>query len=375
MIEIINRIEQFRQAFNNNTCGLGFDRYRKDILAHYAEAYALWGKGYLLNYKMSGKSSFLNKAKGCANWLLNNTKHGYNYPCWGLPWAWDTWNVPRETGYLITTVMVGNFFLELYLVTNDFSYLSFAEKIARWISEENKGENKLGGFYYYYANTESLKFFIPNPSAKASGFLFQLGKALNSKDILTKAKEAMIPIQNCQLSNGGWNYSEYSAVKDVTHNGFICDGLFQAYQATGEDSYKLAFLRGVEFLKNELLLESGAMRNQARYSITDLAVTPFLEFSYKQFLRLIPMPKKYLAPLWGYASAIRVFTHASLIKDDYKEIAKAVYDWIINNLHQSDGSFLYSLKERHQYIRHLAHIYQAISYLNLTRQEQNSDES
>lgn len=362
--EILESLEAYRENFNGDHFGYGFDRYKRDEAFYYAEAYALWGQGYVINYKTSGKQIFLEKALRCAEWLINNTQPGYINLCWGLPWQWEQWNAPAELGYLITTVFVGDFFLDLYAATNIKQWLETAIQIASWIEHENGGEDRPDGYFYYYANSPELRFFIPNPSAKAAGFLYRLYNITQETHFFEKARQAIMPIINFQSRNGGWDYSEFSAVRDITHNGFILDGLYQSYIFSNEEVYKKSLIKGFNFFEKNLFFQNGAMLGRSCYRLDDLRKVSFYSFAWDQLKRMIPLPKKYYAPLWGYASALRIFSEASQIQNKYMNTAKIICLWVIKNLGNQDGSFSYDLVEKSVYIRHQAHIYQAISCFN-----------
>jgi|GEM_PF-4512987 hypothetical protein len=364
MIEIIEKLEKFLIKNNGNEFGFGFDRYKPTEKFHYAEAYAQWGMGFVDNFRLTNDTDYLLKAEYCTTWLLNNTKSNYKYPCWGLPWKWENWEVPAEIGYLITTVFVGEFFLNLYEVKRNQSYLNIAKLISRWIFEENGGKLYRDGYYFYYANSPKLRYFIPNPSAKAVGFISHLYSFTNEYESIGIINQAIKSIIDCQLERGGWHYSEYSAQQDITHNGFILDGLFNVLNFHPNQTIKQSFNDGILFFKDVLHKGNGGFLNRTFYKWEDLQKISLFILFWDNIKKNLPILNNNIAPLWGYASAIRTFTHASWLEEKYIIYPEEIISWIETNLQNKDGSFAYSIKEKNVYIRHLAHLYQAISYYN-----------
>ena len=82
-------LENWRNNHNKNDIGFGYDPYKPDQKFHYAEAYALWGNGYLKLYQITQNQEYLDLALKCAAWLIENKKPKYENYSWGLPWGWN----------------------------------------------------------------------------------------------------------------------------------------------------------------------------------------------------------------------------------------------------------------------------------------------
>lgn len=362
ILTLCERLEEWRKNFNGDCLGYGLDKYRPDQAFHYPEAYALWGRGYIIQYHLTNDRNLLDKAWRCGVWLQNNQIHGFNNPCWGLPWKWDIWNAEANTAYLVTTVMVGDFFLDLFSVTKDQLCLSYAERIADWIIEENQGQPSKFGFYYYYANHPRLKFFIPNPSAKAAGYFSRLYQITNSYLYKKHANEAIETIIATQLPNGAWDYSERSIVRDTTHNGYIHDGLFDSFIVFKNEVIKESFLKGIEYFQTRLLKKDGSLLKRGSFELGDFHKLNFYELK-KEFTRFSFSKGKYTDILWGYAAGVRSFTQASFFNFKYIESAVSIHNYVRRKLLKEDGSFSFSLYDQSSYIRHQAYYYHALSML------------
>jgi hypothetical protein len=89
------------------------------------------GTFFLSLYKETEDTAFLEKGKFVARWLMNNsTKDGSGYYWRHYPTFPNLY-----TGMAHGAAGIGSFFLDLYEVVNDSSYLEFAEGAYRWMRQ------------------------------------------------------------------------------------------------------------------------------------------------------------------------------------------------------------------------------------------------
>lgn len=364
VISSMLQLHEWRQAFNGDQQGFGFDPYKPDEQYHYAEAYALWGLGYLLLFELTGTSEFVDLATKAANWLIEHTNPGYDGHSWGLPWKWEAWDTPPTLSYLITTVFAGQLFLSLYEVTGAEPYLVVAEDVAAWIENENGGVRTEQGVWLYYANFPPLQFPVINPTAKASGFFARLYAATQTEDYKELCLDTVRWVVSKQNADGSWYYSARSAKIDNVHTGFTLEGLWTAYRTFGVEHWHRCLRKGVEFYWRCLFTSEGRGHERKRYSLRNLERISLAQWIKDQmvwfglFRKHIPETR-----LWGYGSALRAFALASQIDIQWLDKALLIYDYVQQNLAVRDGSYAYRRTDQNIYIRHQAHLFAALGCL------------
>jgi len=349
--DILLSLHKWREKFNGDHIGFGHDQYKPDKLFHYPEAYAVWGLGYLNLYKITEKKEFLKNAIKCADWLIKNKNPNYKNMSWGLPWNWEYWNAPKDLSYLITTVFCGDFLLESYKETLNNKYLESAINVGEWIEKENSGEMTKKGLFFYYANFPSLKFQIPNPTAKSSAFFGKLYMATGNKmyrDLCFKSAEYTLKSQN---PDGSWYYSERSNIIDNFHTGLILDALLDLYylQLFDKKSLYESLKIGFSFYWHYLFKKNGAGIEVYKKNKT-------LKERIYNFFNLDMNDSR----LWSYGVAIKVFSKAiPILKTE--EYATKIFNYSLK-LRQHDGAFCHKINDHRTFIRGEAHMFNGLIY-------------
>jgi hypothetical protein len=351
MYELLMALHNWRKDYNADNIGFGYDQYKPNEEFHYAEAYALWGEGYMKIYQFTHQNEFLKLAEKCGDWLIRNKNARYKNFSWGLPWDWEERKAPKELSYLITTILVGDFFLSLYNITSIKQYLAIAESIAKWILEENGTTNEENGTWFYYANHPSFRFSVINVSGKASGFFSNLYLHTQNTDYKKLAADSVRYVINNQNGDGSWYYSTERAYIDNVHTGFTIEGLCDA--CTVFPSLKGSFQRPLivahEFYWNKLYTSRGfgkeSVVNRLLHKITD------------KILLVNPETR-----LYGYAAGIRAFTKSSRILG-IENKGLTIAEYVIENLKTENGAFKFKTNDDKYYIRNEAHIFDALATL------------
>lgn len=368
------KLHEWRQAFNGHQLGFGFDPYEPDEPHYYAEACALWGRGYAVLSQLTGTRQFLDFAEQCADWLIKHPNPGYEGLSWGLPWEWATWNAPSTLSYLITTVFAGELFLSLYDVTRTESYLAVAENVAAWIENENAGVKTERGFWLYYANFPPLRFPVVNPTAKASGYFAWLYSITGKEHYRQLCLDTVRYVFSEQNTDGSWYYSTQSGVIDNVHTGFILEGLWSGYRLFSLEHWQRCLWKGTEFYWRCLFTSEGSGRERKRYGWKELTRVSLAKWMKDQMMMFgllhshIPETR-----LWGYGSALRAFVGASQADVQWLDKALLIYDYVRRNLALDDGSYAYRRTDKNAYIRHQAHLFAGLALLaQRLQQEEHS---
>lgn len=360
LLSSLLKLHNWRQSFNGEQVGYGYDPYRPKEKYHYAEAYALWGQGYLVLFKLADNAQFLEIAEICANWLLQHPKPGYERVSWGLPWEWDAWKAPSGLSYGSTTIFCGHFLIDLYELTGRDVYLEKAKAIAEWITSENGGERTRDGLWLYYANFPPLQFPVINVTAMASGYFARLYHVIQNESYRDLCIETASYIFNKQNQDGSWPYSDQSSHVDNIHTGYTLEGLWFGCDLFEREQWRRDLRLGTQFYWSKLFAPNGYGADRLPYGWHELFQLPI-----KSLMRELGVRVKFWsipeAPLWAYGSALRTFAIQS--GTDWLDRALIIYGYVQQNLALSDGSFAYRKSDRNAYIRHQAHIFMGMARL------------
>jgi len=345
----INSLHKWREKHNGEEIGFGYDEYRPYKKFHYPEAYALWGKGYLKLFKLTKEEKYLNLAKKCAKWLIQNRNQKYKNFSWGLPWRWN--ERPKEISYITTSTFAGDFFIHMYILMKDRKYLAIAESIGAWIIEENGFEETSKGIWFFYSDHPSLHYPIINATSMASGFFSKLYFLTKNTYYEKLAIESTKYIINAQNKDGSWYYSAKRPYIDNVHTGFTIEGLCDVCTVFPSliKIWKDPLLRAHDFYWDRLYFPNGFGREKISNEI-------LYKIKYRFFKNKIE------TRIHGYAAGIRAFTKLSKIFSiSNKGLSIAKY--IIENLQTEDGAFKFKSNENKYYIRYEGHVFDALTSL------------
>lgn len=358
----------WRERHNGAEFGLGYDQFRPDERCHYAEAWAFWGRGYLRLYRLSGECAYLERAQAAAHWLLahpsHDSGHDSGHLAWGLPWCWERWNAPATLAYLVTTVLVGEFLVDLYATTGQERHLSAARDAASWIEIDNGGERSQAGLRLYYCNYPQLTFPVTNPTAKASGFFAGLYQATRETRYKSLYQETCRWVLGQQRGDGSWAYSSQSRVTDNVHTGFTLEGLWTAYRILRQPALRHALERGTHYYWRHCFQPSGRGLEQAISGWRDLGRISLKAWVRDRLAQWNQLPGSLVETrLHGYASAIRVWSLAGEFDPRWLKVALGVYQYVQGHLCLPDGSYAYRQNTPRAYIRQQGHLFDALCCL------------
>jgi hypothetical protein len=359
LLHAVTRLHLWREDMNGEQMGRGKDPYAPDEDFEYAEAYAVWGTGYLRLFEYTHREKYLGLAKCAADWLVQSRYTNYEHLAWGLPWSWQRRQAPPGQAYVTTTAFAGNLFLSLYLATHETVYLEFARDVARWISEENGHTQESTGIWFHYTDHSSFQFPICNATSLASGFLARLYMVSQEDKWNRLVESSMTWLLSQQQKNGAWVYSTERPRIDNLHTGFTIEGLCQAATFLDDSVIGSSILRATHFYWNNLYQDSGYGSNVLDYS---------LAYRLARWFGVVD-PE---APLWAYAAGIRAFTLAASICD-IPNYTLPVVAYVLGNLQREDGAFKFRARDPRAFIRHEAHIFDALcaNLLSMSKSDQD----
>jgi hypothetical protein len=350
LLHSILSLHSWREEYNDTGYGFGLDQYAPEDCHHYPEAYALWGQGYLNLYQALEEDAYLDHALSCAHWLIDHASARYEHSSWGLPWSWDARD--KDVSYITTTTMVGTFLLNLHRMTNDRGLLRAITDIADWILEENGYHVEDDGIWFNYSDHQSLQYPIFNAISMASGFFAQLSRVGVSSGAERISLGCLQFTFRRQNPDGSWYYSTKSPIIDNVHTGFTLAGIVQAFEH----------------------LPRGKVPDVARWlQKTDLAREFYLASLYSRGLgyERVPLnlrerlfrkidPVRGESRLIGYAAGIRAFKRSREFGDTPAQVWEIVRNVIVR-LQNPNGSFKYRSGDDRPFVRHQAHIFDALT--------------
>jgi len=371
IVDSAKDMHTWRSSYNGSRIGRGKDHFEPTKDYDYAEAYALWGRGYVKLHRFAKDERFLDLAVRCGKWLIDNKNGGYDNHSWGLPWAWDKNKAPMSLSYLITTVFVGHLFIDLFKSTKDPEYLKICRSIARWCLSENGFVEDGDGLYFLYANHPSFGFPIYNVTSMASAFFSRLGSETSDSSYRRICEKSASFVISRQNGDGSWNYSEEWSFIDNPHTGFTLEGLCTVLRNLGDTEMGLlpAIIKGAGFYRNKMYLSDG-------YGFRMLRDKSWMKTKRKAFqnglvrylyAHGLEKPFHMFDPetlLWGYASGIRAFVQISGILHQ-SGMEETLFKFAVRNLRRPDGAFRLRSSEDRIYIRHQAHMFDALCALLL----------
>lgn len=294
-----------------------------------AKGMALFARAYLNLYVVTGEEHYKATALECLEWLERNRAPGYDEPCWGYPFDWQSGVVtPANTPASVVTRAVADAFWTAYEVLGEPRYLRTCEGICRFFLKHlNRDEMPDGTICFSYTPIDD--FHVHNANLMVAEILVRIGRETGNdewRQIGARAGRYALVEQNPDGSLYYWgkvqDYQCPSCI-DHYHSGFEIRALHALGDLTGNDEFRSAARRYYEFYLRNLIAPAGEL---AMPKMTPRSVFPVNVHSCAEALMV-------------NAQMARDFPAATLLLDRLSR-------WIIANMQKPDGSFAYSLRRR-----------------------------
>lgn len=294
---------------------------------------------------------YLDKATECAQWLLKNS-YTKEWKSWGLPFKYKC--VPAFSPYLLTTVFVGDFLLNYFHITNDEEILKVVLSIADYLFENYYVEEAKS--YFVYSLHSCLSYNIYNATSLALGFLSNLKEYLSFRN-LEKLEKVYNTLLSSQIKYNIWGYSDDNNLIDLLHSVYTIEGLLEYSKNLKDDNLDVIY-KAYKFTKKFFITKNGfCIRTLPRISKLELKeLLSYIKRIIKYKVKLFTSNDE--ARLWGYAAALRLG-----VKMGNFDLAFNILNFVKNNLFVDEGYFKYKSSDSRIFIRHEAHIFEAISLL------------
>ena len=276
--------------------------------------YMAWG--YLILYRATGQTSYLEKARQCLAWLDKNKATKFKNHAWAnhFDFAGRGGSYTSQDPIIVWSSLIGQAYLEAFEITHEVWYLGIAVSVCGWIMDLPRERTPSGDCLSYLAHRQSS---IHNANMLGAAMLARAAKHTGNRGYLEVARAAMLYSCSRQLANGSWFYAEdpiYHWI-DNFHTGYNLDSLKIYIESTGDQSFRPHLDLGLRFFKQHFIEEDGR-------------------------------PKYYHSrayPIDSQAAAQCIDTLSCLVDNDPEclELALKVARWTIHQMQEEDGHFQY----------------------------------
>lgn len=272
--------------------------------------------GYLTRYRQTGDRSYLDRAIANLDWLIAHKSPKFQEYSWAnhFDFAGRGGGYSKDESIIVWTSLIGYAFIEAFEATQDQRFLDVAESACRWILQLPRERTASGACLSYYAPAQSS---IHNANMLGAAMLARTWQHARVQEYVDVAAEAMRYTCSRQLPDGAWWYAEAERYHwiDNFHTGYNLDSIRYYCAATGDDTFRPAMVKGLEYYAAHFLREDGC-------------------------------PKYYhnrTQPIDSQCAAQSVETLAEFADLDarYLTLAGRVAEWTIDNMQARDGHFYY----------------------------------
>jgi hypothetical protein len=218
--------------------------------------YMAWG--YLLMFDLKREEEYQKKAINCLEWLMANKSPKFQEYSWGnhFDFASRGGRYSKQESIIVWTALIGQAFLDGYVILKDKRFLNVAESICKWIINLPREQTSQGTcISYFYSNQSS----IHNANMLGAAMLARTFKFTGNEEYIKVAKEAMEYSCSRQRHDGSWWYAEDSRYHwvDNFHTGYNLDSLKCYINNTNDHSFDYNLMKGLEFFKKNFFDNDG----------------------------------------------------------------------------------------------------------------------
>ena len=296
----------------------------------YPKGMGLLTASYADLFAATGHEGYLAKAKGCAEWLENNTSSGFTGACWGYPFDWHARIlIPRGTPSSVVSAVVGDGFWRLYRVTGEERYLRVCQDIAKFfLAHLRRSFESHNAICFSYTPIDD--FQVHNANLFAAEFLARVGKETADEalvDTALKAGRFALMEQNDDGSLYYWGKAQEAKYSpngkgwiDHYHSGFEIRLLHGLWQNTGDTSFRRGYQAYYDFYRAKLYLEGGVPK-----------FTPDSQY-----------------PVDVHSCAEAILCNATLLAEQAESLPllQKVVPWTLQNMEHRPGQYNYWLVQK-----------------------------
>ena len=281
-------------------------------------------------YEKTGNSTYLDYAKGLAQWFI----------CKAIPdsggYKWKHADQGRSDWYLSPTNHdVGEFLLRMYQVTGNTTYLDYANGAAQWMVA--MAEPEAGGWFVPYNppgkyGSQTAAGIQPSREAHTVTFLLHMYQQTGNTDYLDIVKgtaEWLISGPDIVAENGGYKWAHdrpyyvNPAFKyHMPGNSLIALFFYEAYQELGNETY-LEYANGaVQWILSQAVSDG----DDYKWPLNQGGTTYYL----------LPLMEGYA---WDNVNDVLLVAYSITSNSTYLEYAKKHANWVVRQAVSEGGGY------------------------------------
>lgn len=214
--------------------------------------------GYVMLYRVTKQQEYLDKAIDCLEWLDKHKVARFRHHSWSNHFDFVSrgGRYTKDDPIIVWTALIGHAYIDAFEVTGNEWFLQVADSVCNWILDLPREKTARGDCISYLAHVQSS---IHNANMLGGGILARTAKHTGSQECRRVARLAMEYSCSRQRPDGSWWYAESAANHwiDNFHTGYNLDGLKHYTDATGDESYRQNFEKGLAFYKANFFEQSG----------------------------------------------------------------------------------------------------------------------
>lgn len=214
--------------------------------------------GYVLLYQATKRQEYLDKALDCLKWLDQHKVARFKHHSWSnhFSFASRTGRYTHDDPIIVWTALIGHAYVDAFEATGFDWLLEVADSACNWILALPREKTERGDCISYMAHVQSS---IHNANMLGAGILARCAKHTGNPECQRVARLAMEYSCSRQRPDGSWWYAESAQHHwvDNFHTGYNLDGLKYYGDATGDQSYRQNFEKGLAYYKANFFEQSG----------------------------------------------------------------------------------------------------------------------
>jgi len=277
-----------------------------------------FAQGYLRRFATHGRPDFLEKAKFCLAWLIENRCPQFKGFSWGNHFDYQSrgGNIAKGTPTIVWTGLIGHAFLDAFEQLGDEQYFDVARDACLFILDElGWQEFPEGSLLRYYPHADIL---VHNSSMIGASLLARVHSLRSEEERFREMAERAIKYTlHHQTPEGAWYYGvgDKWAWIDSFHTGYVLEALSIFIRSTGASLYEKSLNRGYQYFIKTFFLPDGTPRYYDR--------------------KTLPID------IQCASQAIQTLVNLRALHPDSIETAVRVAGWTIENMQDPSGYFYY----------------------------------
>jgi len=283
--------------------------------SHSSKGMGFLARGYLRLHQATGEERYLDQARSCLDWLLENRCPGYSGACWGNHFDYQSrvFYLPKNVPTVVWVALIGHAFLEGYDRLGDQRYLDVAASACEHIVHDLDRQPDGDDCCISYIPIDNKQ--VHNANTLAGSLLARVHGLQPNETYRALARQAIGYTVKYQRDDASWWYGEAANLHwvDNFHTAYVLDTVKHYLAGTGDTSFQAQLERGYWYWKKTFFLDDGTPRY---YSFKTLPID-----------------------IQCCSQAIDTLVFFRDLDGDSLELATRVAHWTIDNMQDDSGYF------------------------------------